>query len=251
MRKLYSAYSHCNAGCKYCFTKWNGVYSEQPLFGVEHLCEKEAVVYPCCDGEFFDQHNYLGIAKSMMENMDKIYFSISTKGVVDDQRLEALVELNKLLSSQNKGFVKFSVSISNKSRIEEIEPGTIPYLDRLEIAKRITNAGIPSSVTLKPILPFISNKEYYEIIEDFSKVTNRVLVGGLYVCPNTKFYQDYIKEQYPTERREVRWLTNKPIWEYVSVPQKIDQIKQFATSLGLQSFDSDIDVVKSYLRDRT
>lgn len=247
MRKLYSAIAHCNAGCKYCFTKWDHMYSEQLPFGVERLCSREAIVYPCCDGEFFDQKNYIDIAESMMDEMDKIYFSISTKSLVTDQMLFAISKLNELLRSKDKGFVKFSISISNKARINEIEPGTIAYPDRLKIAYRLIDAGIPCSLTLKPILPFIPNDEYFEVLDDFSPVIKRILIGGLYVCPNTKFYKEYIEGKFDSEKREVMWLENRPTWDYVCDPQKMDQIKKYSAQLGLQMFESDTEVIKSFI----
>lgn len=249
MRKLYSATAHCNAGCKYCFTKWDGIYAEQPVFGVEHTPSKEAVVYPCCDGEFFAQSNYIEIAKSMMKDMDKIYFSISTKSVVTDQMLSTIADLNNLLRSENKGFVKFSISVSNKTQVDVLEPETLTYSKRLETAHQLVSAGIPSSLTLKPVLPFISNEEYFSILSDFSSVINRVLIGGLYVCPNTKFYKEYIEGKYSTEKREVEWLVNKPVWDYVEDANKTEQLKNFGVHLGMQIYDSDIEVIKSYIED--
>lgn len=248
MRKLYSATTRCNAGCKYCFTKWNGIYAEQPLFGLEHTSEKEAIIYPCCDGEFFEQSNYIEIAKNMMENMERVYFSISTKSIVTEQMLEVISELNNLLCSENKGFVKFSISVSNKSQIDEIEPGTLAYIKRLETAQQLVQAGIPSSLTLKPILPFVPDEEYFEIINDFSPIINRMLVGGLYVCPKTQFYSEYINGQHMTEKRQVQWLVGKPTWDYVGDMQKLSRIKEHAACLGIQTFDSDIDVIKSFIK---
>lgn len=249
MRKLYSATAHCNADCKYCFTKWSNTYFEQPPFGVERLCSKEAIVYPCCDGEFFYQKNYIDIAESMMSEMDKVYFSISTKNLVTDHMLSAIAKLNDLLHSENKGFVKFSISVTNKSKIELIEPGTLPYNDRLDTAHRLVATGIPCSLTLKPILPFIPNDEYLEILEDYSPITNRILIGGLYVCPSTTFYRDYIEGKFRSEKRRVLWLENTPIWDYISDPEKMKQIKKYATQRGLQIFDSDVDVIKSFIND--
>lgn len=247
MRKLYSAYTQCIAGCKYCFAKWDGVYSEQPLFDVETLSEKEAIVYPCCDGEFFDQSNYTDIAKSFMDKMDKLYFSISTKRHFEPKMLERLVELNDLLTSQHKGFVKFSISISNRDRIGEIEPGTLSYNDRIVVAKEIVQSGLPCSLTLKPILPFIQTQEYCHIIDDFSAIFNRVLLGGLYVCPQSEFYLKYIKGKYSTVKREVQWLSSKPTWDYVVDPERMKQLKKYAIEKNMLPFDSDIDVVKSFI----
>ena len=243
MRKLYSATTPCKAGCKYCFSKWNGVYAEQPQLSIEHICDGAAIIYPCCDGEFFDQLDIIDATKSIMEKMEKVYVSISTKCAVTDSQLMSIIDLNNFLKNEGKGFVKFSVSISNKSRLSEIEPRTASYEERIDIVRRLVSAGIPSSLTLKPILPFIPDSEYFEILEDFSAVVNRVTVGGLYVCPNTPFYKQYIKDRYSLEKRQVNWLEEKPSWDYVSDLAKITRIKQRATELGMQAYDCDADLV--------
>ena len=247
MRKLYSATTPCKAGCKYCFSKWSGIYAEQLQFSIEHNRDKAAIDYPCCDGEFFDQHNIVDVTKSIMKKMEKVYVSVSTKCNVTDSQLKAIIDLNNMLRDENKGFVKFSVSVTNKVHILEIEPQTASYGDRLDIVRRLVSVGIPSSLTLKPILPFIPDEEYYEILEDFSAVVNRVMVGGLYVCPNTPFYENYIKSKYPTGKREVTWLEEKPMWDYVKNPAKIDRIKQKAIELGMSCFDSDAELVASII----
>lgn len=245
MRRLYSAATPCNAGCKYCFSKWNGVYSVQSPFSIERICDREAIIYPCCDGEFFEQYNIVEMTKSIMRKMDKVYLSISTKNSITDRQLRTIIELNDMLQSEGKGFVKFSVSVSNKSKLSEIEPRTTRYEERMDIVRRLVFEGIPSSLTLKPILPFVADEEYFEILEDFCVIVNRVLVGGLYVCTNTPFYEEYVKDRYPIEKREVNWLEEKPAWDYVSDQAKIDRIKQKATELGMTPYDSDADLVAS------
>lgn len=247
MRKLYSATTPCKAGCKYCFSKWDGVYAEQPVLSIEPICEKEAIIYPCCDGEFFDQRNIIDMIKSVMDRMDKVYLSISTKQLLTPERLQTIIELNNLLQYQKKGFVKFSVSLSSKYSTVNIEPGTVGYEERLSIAQRLRDAGIPNSLTLKPILPFIKTDEYFEILNDFSSTTNRILVGGLYVCPETRFYHEYIKGRYQSEKHEVNWLAEKPIWDHIRDEKKITDIKEHAQSLNMLVYESDLDVVKSYI----
>lgn len=247
MRRLFSATIPCNAGCQYCFSKWNGIYCEQAQFAIERICDREAIIYPCCDGEFFEQNNIIEVTKSIMEKMDKVYLSISTKCPITTTQLRTIIELNDMLQSEGKGFVKFSVSVSNKSKLSEIEPRTTRYEDRIDIVRRLVSEGIPSSLTLKPILPFIADEEYFEILEDFSAIVNRVLVGGLYVCSNTRFYKEYIKDRYPLEKREVNWLSEKPVWDYVNDQAKINRIKQRATELGMTPYDSDADLVASLI----
>jgi hypothetical protein len=70
------------------------------------------------------------------------------------------------------------------------------------------------------------------------------------VCPKTSFYNDYIKGKYITEKRKVNWLLGKPVWDYLGDEQKLKRIKDYASSLNLQIFDSDTEVIKSFVEDR-
>lgn len=246
MRKLFSANSRCKAECAYCFAKWSGIYSKQPIFEQEIIEEREAIIYPCCDGEFFEQQNYLCITKSIMDKMEKVYISISTKKRIEPNMLAALTDLNKKLTDNNKGFVKLSISLSNKERIPEIEVGTLSYNERLKMLRNIALTDMPTAVTIKPILPFIPVQEYFSIIDDIAPIVDRVLLGGLYVSPDTDFYKEYIDGKYITEKREVTWLTGKPVWDYVASADQIEQIRKYAIHKGLLTFDSDIELIRSY-----
>ena len=246
MRKLFSANSRCNAECAYCFAKWSEIYTKQPEFELEIIGEGEAIVYPCCDGEFFEQQNYLCIINSIMDKMEKVYISISTKKRIAPYMLTALTDVNKKLIDKNKGFVKLSISLSNKEHIPEIERGTLSYYERLEMLRKISLAGMPTSVTIKPILPFIPVQEYFSIIDDIAPIVDRVLLGGLYICPDTDFYNKYIEGKFVTEKREVTWLVGKPAWDYVVNAEQIEQIREYAIHKGILPFDSDIELIRSY-----
>ena len=246
MRKLFSANNRCNAECAYCFAKWNGIYSKQPTFGQEIIGEREVIVYPCCDGEFFEQQNYLCITKSIMDKMEKVYISISTKKRIAPYMLAALTDVNKKLIDNNKGFVKLGISLSNKEHIPEIEVGTLSYNERLNMLRNIALTGMPTSVTIKPILPFIPVQEYFSIIDDIAPIVDRVLLGGLYVCPDTDFYRKYIDGKFITEKREVTWLAGTPVWDYIANADQIEQIRKYAIHKGIRPFDSDIELIRSY-----
>ncbi len=249
MRILYSASSPCRAGCKYCFAKWRDIYPGQPTLGEinPEKDEKKAIIYPCCDGEFFDQHNLVKMVEEYAQSMEKVYVSISTKQHMTEKNLYELVQLNNDLITANKGFVKFSISISNKTMLDEIEPGTMPYSERLGLAKCISETGIPNSLTLKPILPFISEDEYFEIIDDFSLYFRHILVGGLYVNQNSDFFLKYIAGKWDATPRSVEWITDAPKWDYIADESKISAIRDFSSNRNLHVYDSDTDLIKSYI----
>lgn len=202
MRKLYSADHSCCSQCSYCFAKWKELYCRQPLFEKAELKEKEAIIYPCCDGEFFQQNQSVSALKQMAESMEKLYVSISTKNHMDQSMLKSICELNDFLVQNEKGFVKVAVSFAALS-IDELEQGTLSYRERLELLAELSRLGLPTSVTLKPVLPFVSNEEYNDILKDCAKLVKRITIGGLYVNRNTAFFKKYIDGKYQTKPRWV------------------------------------------------
>ncbi len=247
MRKLYSASKICNSNCKYCFANWNDIYSRHSSFTTEAIDDKKAIIYPCCDGEFFMQRISIDEIKSFCESMEKVYVSISTKNLMTSEMIQTIVDLNDYLRANKKGFVKFSISITTSSSINEIEPNTLPYHERLNLLNEFSKTDVPLSVTIKPILPFIPTEEYINIIDDCSNYVSCVLLGGLYVNRGTDFFKEYIEGQYKTVMRNVSWLPNNTNWEYVLQDDKIRDIARYVKTKGMSVFESDVDLIESLI----
>lgn len=248
MRNLCSVQTPCAGGCKYCFAKWNDIYSRQPTLEKVTINDDCTILYPCCDGEFFDQDEIIAIVKNVSKTAKRVYISVSTKREMQEKEFENILSLNRWLTETDKGFVKFSVSISTKTKICEIEPNTITYNERISLAKRLRQSKIRSSLTLKPILPFISLQEYIDIIRDFHPYMKDITIGGLYVNPNSEFYKYYIQNNYTYNKRQVCWLDNKPEWFYVEDTEKMKQIRLYASQYSINTFDSDEALIKSMIQ---
>lgn len=248
MRKFLSANIPCEAGCKYCFAKWAG-YNRQPALGFEseNVDSDRVILYPCCDGDFFDQVELVENVKHYTESHRKVYVSLSSKIRPTDEKIMQLLGLHEWLVRADKGFVKFAISLSNRTLLDEIEPATMSYEERIKLASYINSLGLPLSLTIKPVLPFITEEEYDSILNDFSPYLNRVLLGGLYVNKTSSFYADYLHNDYICAKRKVAWLLDHPDWDYVEDAELMKKIKISAQKLGMQAFDSDSSVVKSLI----
>ena len=243
MRKFASVSTPCKAGCRYCFAKWSNLYKRpEPLLNRDIMDSEEIILYPSCDGEFFDQDEIIKKIKHYSKSRKKVYVSLSCKVEPTDGQLLQLEKLDKWLRDENKGFVKFAISLSCRTRLSEIEPGTMTYEERLNLARRAYNLGIATSLTIKPILPFISADEYISIIYDFKKYLSHVLVGGLYVDRKSRFYNEYLSK-YPCVKREVNWIEGRPEWDYIESKDTIEKIKHESQKWGIMVFDSDAELV--------
>ena len=249
-RTLYSLKAACHGGCQYCFAQWNEYAPRFQPPSSELLINrtKKHVIYPCCDGDFV-------VCDSFFESMEQlsmrrnIIISISTKQSLSDDALASLKHIHKNLQI-NGGFLKVGISITTKSMIKTIEPGTSSYQKRIETLNRLATSGIPTAVTIKPMLPFISLEEYRNIIDDTAFV-GQYVTGSLYVCPNTEFFKKYIYEKQPYSLRKVNWISDECEWLYVSQDERIEQLHNYIEGRNLQVFSSDLYLIESIASSQT
>ena len=79
MRKFLSASAPCKAGCKYCFAKRDD-YLRQPVLRIEqeNISTDEIILYPCCDGDFFDQTSLIESVKKFSDHYKKIILLLNS-----------------------------------------------------------------------------------------------------------------------------------------------------------------------------
>lgn len=239
-RCFVSSKQECKGGCKYCFAKWTD-YQKFPQ-SIQVL--DNTIVYPNCDGNFFD-----GNCKELLEiirnlNNENIIVSISTKFNLDNNTLFKLQELNDHLKRNNNGMLKLSVSFSCEKSILEIEPGTMVYQERIDLVRRITGFGIPYVTVIKPILPFIDIDEYKKIIDDTIKYSNMYVIGELYVQRESTFFEKYINDKYcVVESKEVSWNGKNGRWMTVSDLERRRFIVEYIKESKGMAFESDQDAL--------
>jgi DNA repair photolyase len=243
-RKLYSSIVGCSNKCLYCFANFER-YTKQDLFTSKEIEQDFEVVYPSCDGELTidsDILDYVDRAK-LLKNFSILSFS--TKKIIPNEILMRIKEINSELLKHDRGFIKISITITNKTRIKELEPNSSSYWERLQSLQILKEYNIPSSLIIKPVLPFISDNEYFQIIDDIKDITDDILIGGLYVDTKSGFYNNYIEGKYPIERKKVAWLQDKPTWYYVNNDSKIKRIEEYISKNDLNYFVSDLDLLSS------
>ncbi|MCL2321558.1 MAG: hypothetical protein FWC47_05550 [Oscillospiraceae bacterium] len=234
----------CPYKCQYCFAKWEQYQNN--ISYIENI-RNNIIIYPFCDSEvLFQNHmdNLSVIADKSIHEKKRIVISISTKSNLSKSILNDLESVHKKLKI-NGGFIKLGVSFSNKS-IPTIEKGTTQYYERIELLRKLSEYSIKVSVVLKPILPFITVGEYIEIVNETIRFTDKYLLGGLYVQEHTDFYKHYIEGKYITTQRKVEWLTGVS-WSYIDSAETQNEIKSYILSQGKFVFDSDQELVESWL----
>lgn len=240
-RKFIRSKKKCPFKCSYCFAEL-GCYTSvsQSLSTIEFAEVKgKTIIYPSCDSELFLTDSYIESLKRLISKCDTPIISFSTKQKLCDNDLDKLFQLETELKNLD-GFLKISVSISNKYMLSSIEKGTSSYEERLETVNKLQVKGIYTSVNIKPILPFISDEEYFEIVDDFGKYAEFFMLGDLYIDKTTPFgveiidnYSDFITT------KEVSWLPNSPKWLVCQSSNKVEKIKERIKSNSAYWFSSD------------
>lgn len=244
-RAFFTTNIPCKNQCQYCFDSF--LQTPFPELRYESISEYNGfVIYPCCDTEiyitnelklFFEEY----LAKSKNYNV----FSFSTKKHLSVDELAYLEDLNSRLIGNNTGKIKISVSVTNKSLIDIIEPNAASYNERKELAKELSRRGITTVLIIKPILPFIPLDEYKSIISDYAEIGIKDFVtGDLYVDINSDFYRNHInKKTFALDKKHISWICNNPEWMYVDNNAQRSKIVAYIDSLSLNHYDSDIEFV--------
>lgn len=245
-RVLYSSLCKCKFGCHYCFAKIDSYLSKKrlPAFSSKTI-KNDRIIYPSCDSEFFSDTLAMSNLEDIVQSTQQpIQVSISIKSPIDIKQVKYLKSLNDCLASNKFGFIKCSVSITTKYNIKKYEPNTSEYSERIHALKLFADMEIPTSVNLKPILPFISVDEYHEIIQDTLDYTKSYLIGGLYIDINSEFGK-MINTHYPSlvSIRPVDWLPGRPLWQYCEDPVQLEYVRQIIITSNRMVFDTDIDLM--------
>ena len=234
-RLFFAGKKGCNNGCKYCFSYWGG---PPALATMPYALQSSGniIVYPICDSELSQQdENFWLSLKRCLENNPKCMLSISTKEEWSDATLDRIDDIRRKAGGTR---IKLSVSITCKSMIKELEPKASDYDSRIRLLQQLEERGIRHSVMLKPLLPFISFKEYCEIVNDASAVCKDFVTGDLYVDQTTVFFRKYILGKYKVERRYCEWMQRYV--DYVAHPQE-QEISQHIKLKNLNWYSSDAD----------
>lgn len=206
------------------------------------------IYYPACDSEFIWTNEFDTFINKISASSQKAIVSIATKAKLKPSILRRVKEINQDLISRQTGFIKISTSFSTKRRIDELEKGTLNYIQRVEQLTELNELGIPSSLILKPILPFVDLEEYKEIIDDTHNIIEYYSLGGLYFSLKSDFFKSYIENKYAYIFKKAEWLSYKPEWGFIESKEKADSIRKYIASFHKQAFLSDQEMLEKMWR---
>lgn len=230
----------CKNNCIYCFSKTK-IYQKNKNFYDLKLDKKEYIIYPFCDDEIIIDTNFEKKLKEIINDSNYIILSFSTKNIINEKLIKKILDIDKLLKSKNKWFLKISITITTKSKIDEIEKWTCSFDNRLENLEILNKNQILNSVIIKPILPFLDISEYIEIVSETSKFTKNFMLWWLYFTKEMWIFDKYIKNNFSYKEKQLNWLEIKQKYYSIEQREKKKKLEECIRNIWGNYFDSDVD----------
>jgi hypothetical protein len=235
----------CRFGCTYCFSDFSQYEQIPSLADVEAtptMLDGIDIVYPACDVDLFarrDANNVLLRCEALGRSI-----SLSTKAELAAAVLDGIEETSARMQRHGQ-VLKVGVSMSTKSRVSDIEPGTADYEVRLSNLASLAERGVPRALILRPLLQEIDFFEYESMILDCSPYVDAVVFGGEWLEAGGAA----LDERSGVTWQEVAWLRDRPSWPHREDEKLETRLAECASSLGLRVFDSDLLLMQALLDD--
>lgn len=249
-RILTSVGGKCTLGCIYCFVE-NDNYLPIPKVdeggigkNIASQLENAEIIQPSADIEIFQAPNYLLTLEKLLSYSKPISFA--TKSKVSPGLASKLANYHKILL-ESGAILQIAVTITRLKDWHDIEPFAPSPQARIETLKNLHEYGIPTTVAVRPMLPFTQPEEIEEIVNLTYKYTYGYLSGPLYLTPKIKDYMSAKGMVYDLEFQQVEWLPGKPSMEVIRSNRLEDCLSECASKRGLPLFSSNIEAVKKLL----
>lgn len=175
-----NAYVGCIHDCVYCYAKWyvrkgqvTAKVNAHEILKKElkKRIEKDKPREPVCLGSISDpyqpiEHKY-EITRKMLEVCDELSYPvfIVTKSDLVMRDIDVLTSL----AERNLVAVNFTITPLDKEILSKLEPYAPNNERRLKAMNRLTEAGVPCSIYLCPIFPFLSELFLGDFLAEASK----------------------------------------------------------------------------------
>ncbi|WP_038056466.1 SPL family radical SAM protein [Thermodesulfobacterium hydrogeniphilum] len=180
-------YTGCGHGCLYCYATSfiKNFYSPRPKKDFLKIVIKDLVKLP--------KNSLISLSNSSdpyqpLENLYEhtkkfLNFLLGTSyRVLIITKSDLILRDIKLLTKLR---CAVSITITSKTLSKKLEPGAPGYKNRLKAVKILSEAGIPVSVRLDPIIPGLNEKEIFEILDEIVPYVKHITVSTYKARPDS------------------------------------------------------------------
>jgi DNA repair photolyase len=221
-----NAYRGCEHGCVYCFARPSHAYlnlspgkdfesrlyakPDAPALLRAELMRSTYKVAPLALGTNTDPYQPIekrfritrGILEVLSEFDHPVTITTKSARVVDD------IELLALMASKQLSAVVLSVTTLDQSLASILEPRASAPAKRLEAIQRLTSAGIPTRVSISPVIPGITDHEIEAIVKAAAAAGATGAFSLMVRLPNevNSIFRDWLEVHFPDRRDKVMHL---------------------------------------------
>jgi DNA repair photolyase len=247
----------CRFGCKYCYTRSGEVgptrieveeiLRQFYIFASQGIFETIQLGY---DGDPF-MHPRRGMMLLWGLVRAGKHINFSTKAFMMGSTIKELVYIQSIMAKHGK-ILSALVSLSCWESAPQLEPHTPSPAERIVTIQNLKSIGIPTFVSLRPILPNVNDIEYQHIIKEATQAScDGFILGPLYSNATgkfTRFIAPDILNKVPSEKRTVSWSPHSPVWtRYEDVARAI-RLASFIQDCGNIVFTSSADAIRDFAR---
>ena len=127
-----------------------------------------------------------------------------------------------ILSRFDEVEVGLTVTAFDEKVRRAFEPGASPIEERLDALKLFSDAGIPTYAFLGPLLPFVSEEGFDDLLNRLAESVGRVLVDRLNIkAGNWRNIEATLEKHYPETLGEFKAASKEPSAYYGSLRGKV------------------------------
>ena len=218
-----NTYRGCEHGCIYCYARPNhsyiglspGLDFETQIFAKQdaaavlrkELAKPGYVCAPVNIGSSTDAYQpadrELAITRQVLEVLDQVNHPLSI--VTKSWLVERDIDILSRMAKRNLVAIYISVTTLDPELSRKMEPRAAAPWRRLETIRRLSQAGIPVSVSLAPVIPFINEPEIEKIL---LACKNAGAIGAHYVVVRLPWevktlFRDWLQEHFPDRASRV------------------------------------------------
>jgi 8-oxo-dGTP pyrophosphatase MutT (NUDIX family) len=196
------------------------------------------VVQPACDTELLllsDWRNYL----DELVSTEKI-ISFATKSEINGADLQFLREINEILMTNGK-VLHIGITIVRLRDWKELEPRAPSPSARIATLRRLWEAGIPTIVVIRPMMPMVTPDEIEELVEKTHRFCHGYLSGPLYLTPAMEEYVRCRNISFTVTERIAAWQEEQPRLRIVECADLEEYLRKAAESKGRRLFNNNVE----------
>ncbi|HLJ36473.1 MAG TPA: radical SAM protein [Ktedonobacteraceae bacterium] len=242
----------CPFGCRYCYARggevglarvdMEDVLSRFRKFALDASFETIQFGY---DGDPFARPER-GIAMLRQLALVGKHMNFSTKALIEGSTLAALQDIRRYMDEHHT-VLSALVSLSCWDSATVVEPHTPTPAERMRTVANLTSIGIPAFITLRPILPHISDTEYERVvIEGVRAGSEGFVVGPLYSDRRGQFVRFIPPEtlaSVSSQTTTVSWSPHAPTWTRYEDTNRLQGLISMIERCGGRAFESSADVM--------